>query len=177
MFRVLIRKFSDLQLSNSIRTLKRIESLSAIKKFTLEECKNEIVSNWQNKKLSFLSGIKVSEQELEMLLKIADCLKPEELKEDSIPIQVRKEICTILKIDMWEVTKFIILQKTHKKMHEYLIGRLVRKESLPRTEDEIKKMILNDPLPRAKSSVFLKKTRVKYSKKQMKYGMDKKHHK
>lgn len=177
MLRALIRSLSNIQVSSTTQTLKRIESLSKIQNFTLEECKNEIVSNWQNKKLSFLSGIKVSEQELEMLLKIADCLKPEELKGVSIPIPVRKEICTILGVDMWEVTKFIILQKTHKKMHDYLIGRLKRNESLPKSEDEIKKMMLNDPLPRTKSSVFLIKRRQKYSKKQFKYGMDKKHHK
>lgn len=177
MIRVLLRKLSELQVPMNNQVVKRLEILSGLKKFTLEECKNEVLSNWKNKKLTFLSGIRVSEQELEMLIKVVDCLKPEELKEDHIPFPARKEICKVLGVDMWEVTKFIILQNTHKKMHEYLIGRMMRQESLPRTEDEIKKMILRDPMPNTKTSRFIKKRRDKYSSKQIKYGQDKKYNK
>ena len=152
----------------------KVESIAGLKKFTLEDCKSEIVYNSENAKLNFLSGIKVSQEELEMLLKVADCLKPEELQEEMISPKVKREICKVLNCNMWEVNKFSILHKTHKRMHEFLIARLIRKEFLPRTEAEIKKMMLQDPWPKTKTSLFLKKRRNKISNKQMKFNYHKK---
>lgn len=173
MFKILIKKLSQVIPSTPYPLITRVESIAEMKKFTLEDCKSEIVYNWQNKKLNFLSGIKVSEEELDMLLKVADCLKPEELQEDMISPKVKKEICKVLNCNMWEVNKFVILHKTHKRMHEYLIARLIRKEFLPKTEEEIKKMMLQDPMPRTKTSLFISKRRDKVSRKQMKFSYHK----
>jgi hypothetical protein len=169
MFKVLVKHFNQLAILETFPAIERVENIAAIKSFTLQDCKNEIVFNWTNKKLSFLNGIKVREEELEMLLKVADCLTTDELQEETIPIPARKEICRVLGCDMEQVNKFIILHKTHRRMHEYLIARLLRKENLPRNEEEIKKMMLQDPLPRTKTSLFISKRRVKISGKQKKF--------
>ena len=152
----------------------KVESIAGLKKFTLDNCKIEIVYNVINAKLNFLSVIKVSQEELNMLLKVAYCLKPEELQEEMINPKAKREICKVLNCDMWEVNKFSILHKTHKRMHEFLIARLIRKEFLPRTEAEIKKMMLQDPWPKTKTSLFIKKRRNKVSNKQMKFNYKKK---
>ncbi|OMJ76394.1 hypothetical protein SteCoe_24224 [Stentor coeruleus] len=170
MFRVLIRVMSDLtKTATGLTLVKRVEQISSMDIFTLGECKNEILSLKNSVDPVFLSGIKVSQEELDMLEKVAFCFKDSELYESYVSIATRKDICQILNCDPWEVTKFVILYKSFKRVHEYLIARIKRGETLPKTQEEIKAMLLSDPEPKTKMTRFLQYKPRKYSKKQQKY--------
>jgi hypothetical protein len=174
MLKFICRAFTELQMTFTPQYLsKRLEQIGSLYSFTLEECKREILLNREKSNLVFLSGIHVSQTELEMLARVVNCLKEEELKEVKIPIPTRKEIAETLKCDMWEVTKFIILQKSHMRMHEFLIARIKRGEALPKNHEEVKKMMLHDPWPRTKTTMFLQHKKQKYSKAQQKYDYTK----
>lgn len=174
MIKFILRACGELQTTQMTGLVQsRIEQLVQMPIFTIEESKNEILNCFRQSKYQFLSGIKVSQEELEMLVKVVDCLKDEELKGSQIPVIVRKEIAQIIGCDIWEVTKFIILHKSLSRMHEYLAARFKRKENLPKTIEEIKMMIRTDTMPDTKTTVFLKHKRKKASKFQKKYDYTK----
>ena len=157
MFITIFRNFNKLQKIAQVPYVQhRVEQLTQMKFLTLEECKKDIHYLYKNSMLEFMSGIKVSTEELEMLRKISNCLKEEELKECKIPVPARHEICKVLNCDIWEVTKFIILFKSYIRMHQYLVQRSRRLESLPKNTLEITDMMKNDPLPLSKESRFMK---------------------
>lgn len=159
--------------ATGLTLVKRVEQISGMDSFTLDECKKEILSLRNSVDPVFLTGIKVSQEELDMLEKVAFCFKDNELFGSYVSIATRKDICQILNCDPWEVTKFVILYKSFKRVHEYLIARTKRGEALPKTQEEIKAMLLSDPEPRTKMTRFLRHKPRKYSKKQQKYDFTK----
>jgi hypothetical protein len=174
MLKIFLRSFSQLQeYVPSSYIPSRIRQLAFLKDFTLEECKKEIEYNTKTSSLEFVSGIRVTPEQLTMLLKVADCLKDDELKKPSLSIPIRKEICSVLNCSEWEVTKFVILYKSHLRMYQYLVARVKRNEVLPTNPLEIKLMMKNDPMPKTKESMFMKFKKKKYSKFQKKYDYTK----
>ena len=130
MIRLVIRTMNMLQkIAPPPSIQKRVEQLVELKEFTLEESKREIIENFKTSKFEFLTGIQVSAEELDMLKKIANCIKDQELKSSQISIIARKEIAQVVGCDLWEVTKFIILHKSYLKMHAYLLARVKNREA------------------------------------------------
>ena len=169
-----MRKFSELQQISQISDVQqRVNQMVSMQKFTLHGCKMEILNNSKSSTYEFISGIKVSPEELESLKKVANCIKPDELEQSMLPISARKEIAVVIGCDIWEVTKFVILQKTHLRLHEYLQARILRGEALPKTSYEIKEMLKNDPMPNTKTTRFIKFSKKKYSKLQKRYDYTK----